>query len=121
MSGFNSYLTNKLVDHAFGSGTFSKPTLYLALFVGGTEVSGNGYARQQISPMTIAGNVASLTSNVDFPVATPSGWGTITGAAVYDAASGGNFLLSGTLAASKTIDAGDVFRAEAGNITFTIT
>ena len=120
--GFSAYLQNKLVDHAFGSGSFTKPSLYLALTVGGTEVStsGTGYARQSIAPMSITGNIASLTSDHDFPVALTS-WGTIDGAAVYDAPTGGNKLLDGTLAASKAIGAGDVFRATAGNTTITLT
>lgn len=120
MPGFSAYLDNKLVDHAFGSGTFSKPTLYLALTVGGVEVSGNAYARQPCS-FTIAANVASLSANVDFPVATPSGWGTIDGAAIYDAVSVGNKLADGTLTASKTIGAGDIFRAPAAGVTVTLT
>jgi hypothetical protein len=120
MAGFSSYLDNKLVDHTFGSGTYTKPSLYLALTVGGVEVSGNGYSRKACA-FTIAGNVASLTSNVDFDVATPSGWGTVDGAAIYDAASSGNKLADGTLTASKTIAAGDIFRAPAAGITITLT
>lgn len=120
MAGFSAYLDNKLVDHAFGAGTYTKPTLYLALTVGGVEVSGNGYARKA-ALFTITGNVASLTANVDFDVATPSGWGTIDGAAIYDAVSGGNKLADGTLTASKTIAAGDIFRAPADGITITLT
>jgi hypothetical protein len=121
--GFSSYLQNKLVDHTFGSGTYSKPSLYLALTVGGVEVStggGSNYARQAVSAMTITGNQAALTSNVDFPVA-GTNWGTIDGAALYDAASGGNKLADGTLTTAKTIQTGDIFRATASGITITLT
>lgn len=117
---FSAYLDNKLIDHAFGAGTFTKPaTLYLALTIGGVEVSGNGYARQPCA-FTVATNTASLTSSIDFPVATPAGWGTIDGAAIYDAVSGGNKLADGVLTTPKTIGAGDIFRAPASSVTITL-
>lgn len=120
---FTAYLRNKLVDHAFGSGTFTKPTLYLALTVGGIEIStsgGTNYARKPVAAMTISGNQASLSTLVDFDVA-GTNWGTVSGVEIYDAVSGGNKLLDGALTASKVIEAGDVFRAAASGITITIT
>lgn len=120
MSGFSAYLDNKLIDHVFGAGTYTKPaTLYLALTVSGVEVSGNGYARQ-VATFDITTNTASLHANVDFPLATPAGWGTIDGVAVYDAVTGGNLLASGTLSPSKTVNAGDIFRAAAAGVTLSI-
>lgn len=122
MSGFSAYLDNKLVDHAFGAGTYTKPTLYLALTVAGVEVStagGSNYARQAVT-FDISTNVASLHAQTDFPVA-GTNWGTIDGASIYDAVSGGNLLASGALSASKTINTGDIFRAPASSVTITLT
>jgi hypothetical protein len=120
---FSSYLQNKLVDHAFGSGTFTKPTLYLALTVDGTEVStsgGTNYARKATAAFTVSSNTASLAADVDFDVA-GTDWGTINGVALYDAVSGGNLLGTGTLSESKLIETGDIFRALAGEIDITLT
>lgn len=117
---FSAYLENKLVDHVFGAGTFAKPaTLYLALTVGGVEVSGNGYARQAAT-FSIAGNVATLSATINFPAATGS-WGAIDGVKVFDALTVGNELASGTVSPSQTISAGNVFQAPSGDITVTLT
>lgn len=118
---FSNYLENKVLDHVFGGSAYTAPsTLYVGLFTsdpgeagGGTEVSGGSYARQTIT-FTVTGSQASSSAAVEFPTATAS-WGTITYAAVYDAASAGNLLAYGALTASKTIDSGDVFRIPSGD------
>jgi hypothetical protein len=118
---FSNYLENKVLDHVFGGSAYTAPsTLYVGLFTsdpgeagGGTEVSGGSYARQTIT-FTVTGSQASSSAAVEFPTATAS-WGTITHAAVYDAASAGNLLAYGALTASKTIDSGDVFRIPSGD------
>lgn len=115
----SAYADNKLIDHLLGSGTFTKPSsLYLALTVSGTEVSGGAYARQAIA-FSISGGVATSTTDVLYAIATAN-WGTIDGIAVYDASSGGNQLLAGTLTASKTINSGDRFELPTGNLTVTL-
>jgi hypothetical protein len=126
---FSNYLEEQLLNHVFGSTTLSKPSLYLALFTsatddaaGGTEVSGNAYARQTVA-FSAAANPAGTIANsgtVTFPVATPSGWGTITDFAIYDALTNGNRLVYGTLAASKTVGAGDRIEFAAGALVITL-
>lgn len=98
---------------------------YLALYTGapsdsggGTELSGDAYARQSLS-FTISGDTASNVDAVEFPAATGS-WGTITHAAVFDASSGGNMIAHSAFTASKTIDSGDVFRITAGSLDITL-
>lgn len=123
---FSNYLENKVLLHVFGATAYTAPTtLYVGLFTSdpgeggtGTEVSGGSYARQTVT-FTVAGNLASNTAAVEFPTASAS-WGTITYAAVYDAATGGNLLGSGGLATAKTIDSGDVFRIPAGDLDITL-
>lgn len=123
---FSNYLENKVLLHVFGATAYTAPTtLYVGLFTSdpgeggtGTEVSGGSYARQTVA-FTVAGNLASNTAAVEFPTASAS-WGTITYAAVYDAATGGNLLGSGGLATAKTIDSGDVFRIPAGDLDITL-
>lgn len=123
---FSNYLENKVLLHVFGATAYTAPTtLYVGLFTSdpgeggtGTEVSGGSYARQTVT-FTVTDNLASNTAAVEFPTASAS-WGTITYAAVYDAATGGNLLGSGGLATAKTIDSGDVFRIPAGDLDITL-
>lgn len=123
---FSNYLENKVLLHVFGATAYTAPTtLYVGLFTSdpgeagsGTEVSGGSYARQAVT-FTVTDNLASNNAAVEFPTATAS-WGTISYAAVYDAASGGNLLGSGGLATAKTIDSGDVFRIPTGDLDITL-
>lgn len=119
---FTNDLETRVLQWALTNGTPTRPTAwYLALFTaapsdtgGGTEVSGTAYARQSFT-MTVTGDTASNTANVEFPVAGAS-WGTVTHVAVFDAVSAGNMLAYATLTASKTIATGDVFRIPAGDL-----
>lgn len=123
---FSNYLENKVLLHVFGATAYTAPaTLYVGLFTSdpgeagtGSEVSGGSYARQTVT-FTVTDNLASNTAAVEFPTATAL-WGTVTYAAVYDAATGGNLLGSGGLATAKTIDSGDVFRIPAGDLDITL-
>lgn len=123
---FSNYLENKVLLHVFGGTAYTAPsTLYVALFTSdpgeagtGTEVSGGSYARQTAT-FTVTGALASNTAAIEFPTATAS-WGTVTYAAVYDAASGGNLLGSGGLATSKTIATGDVLRIPVSSLNITL-
>ena len=99
-------------------------TVYVALFTaapgeagGGTEVSGNAYARQSIAfdAPSPAGETQN-TSIITFPAATPSAWGTITDFAIFDALTVGNMLYYGTLDASVVINADDQFKFAAGAV-----
>ncbi|MGN6701463.1 MAG: phage tail fiber protein [Burkholderiaceae bacterium] len=89
---------------------------------GGTEVSGGSYARvsvpsslanwagtQGAGTTTASSGSSGQTSNngtITFPAPTAA-WGVVTHFAIFDAASGGNMLIYGALAANKTINSGD--------------
>ena len=78
---------------------------------GGTEVSGNGYARVKISAggWTASGHSPKTIKNtavVTFPTDTPSNWGTVTSWGVFDASTSGNMLLWNTLNPSTPVSAG---------------
>jgi hypothetical protein len=125
---FTNYLENAVMDHVFGAGTFAKPGRHVALFTGapgeaggGTEVSGTNYARIAAS-FTVSGSAptqATTASALEYATA-GSAWGTVTHAAVFDAATGGNMLAFAVLAEAKPISSGDVFRIPASNLTFTL-
>lgn len=81
--------------------------------VGLVEVSGGSYARQPITYNTGWTSIGarpnleiSNAADITFPVPTAN-WGTITGAALYDAVTGGNLLYIAHLSASKNVVLGD--------------
>jgi hypothetical protein len=127
MASFTDYLENKILGHVFGSAPYTKPaTLYVALFTtptddagAGSEVPGSGYARVAVT-FSVTGSTASNSVEVAFPVATSSGWGTITHGAIFDAATGGNMLAQGALAYPKEVAAGDVYYLPIGNLTVSL-
>lgn len=93
---------------------------------GGTEVSGNAYARQPIVSSgvgwTSGGAGSGSISNalaITFPAATPAGWGTVTHFGVFDAVTAGNLLMWNALGASKTVAIGDVVQFAIGQLVLT--
>lgn len=121
-----------ILKHILGVAALTMPTtVYVALYTttptmpaatGGVEVSGGAYARQAITfGVTGSGPAAANNSAlVTFPTATAA-WGTIVGAGLYDAVSGGNLIDAGPLTTSKTIGNGDVFAIPASNYTLSLT
>ena len=144
MSALSDYLENKIIDHVFRATAYTAPaTMYVGLLTaapsdtgGGTEVSGNAYARvavtngltawagtQSAGSTTASSGTGGTTSNnavITFPTPTPSGWGTVVAVGVYDASTAGNLLWYTTLTVSKTINAGDVVDFPAASLTFQI-
>lgn len=125
MSALSDYAEKLLLDWLMTTGTATRPTTWrLALFTaapsdsgGGTEVSGNGYSRQSVTfaAATSPGGTTENTGAVSF-TASGGNWGTITHAAIFDAASGGNMLWWGALTASRIIYDGDTLNIAAGDL-----
>ncbi len=71
----------------------------------GLEATGNAYARPGLASgatnfaSASGSNPSTTTTNVsiDFPAATPSGWGQVVGYGIFDALTGGNLYLFGYL------------------------
>ena len=143
MSAMTDFLENKLIDQIFRNQTPpTTSTLYVGLFTGapsdaggGTECSGNAYARVSVASSlanwagtqgagtTVAssgtGGQTSNNNAITFPTPTGGGWGTVTHFAIFDAASGGNMLLEGSLAIAKTINEADTVSFPAGSLAIT--
>lgn len=132
MANISTYLADQLLDHSFGEGSYTEPTVYVALWTtnptmpagtGGTEVSSSGtaYVREALAGLMAAAASGSITTNanITWPTATAS-WGTVTGVGLFDASSGGNLLWSGALTLSKTVGSGDTFQIPTGDLTGTI-
>lgn len=123
MANLSDYAENALLDWINNVGTPTRPsTVYLALFTaapndagGGTEVSGNGYARQAVAFGAASGGAASNTGAITFPTATAS-WGTVTHVGIFDALTAGNLLWHGAATASKVVGSGDMYRIPIGDL-----
>jgi len=128
MAEMSNFLENALVNATLRNTSYTSPTtVYVALYTTdptdadtGTEVSGNGYARQSVAFSSPSNGATSNSAAVEFPQATGS-WGTVAYIGLRDASSGGNLLYHTALDASKTIATGDVFRISAGSLTVTLT
>jgi len=126
MGGFSDYWENKILDHIFGKGSYTPPTIYVGLSTadptddgsGLAEPSSNGYARVQTSASDWnAASNGSLDNAGDITFAQATGnWGTITHFALFDAATSGNMLAHGALSQSKAISESDTARFEAGDL-----
>ncbi|MBP7949016.1 MAG: hypothetical protein KA004_05125 [Verrucomicrobiales bacterium] len=132
----SNYLRKKILDLSLGAQAFSFPgTVYLALYTvapnasgGGSEVSGNAYARVAVTnnntnwPDSVLGTGEKyLGVAQSFTTATGGGWGSIVAVGIFDAASNGNLLYYGSLTTPVSIGAGDIFRFPSGSAGLKIT
>lgn len=117
---FSDFMENTILNQVFGAVGYTPPaTVHVALYTvtpndagtGGTEVTGGAYARVAVTNNATnwpaaAGGAKSNGVAVTFPQATAD-WGTVVAFAIWDAATGGNMIVSATLAASKVVQLGD--------------
>ena len=92
------------------------------LDTGGSEVSGNGYARVGPVTFTNAGNNPTVSSNsaiLTYAAATGA-WGTISYFGLWTAASGGTYQGSGAVTTPKAVNSGDTARFAANALTITV-
>lgn len=119
-----NYLHNNWMRFLLEGASFTPPTsLWLGLYTtvpnltgtGGVEVStsGTAYGRQEIPSVDASwtgpagtNQEYSNTNDITYNVPTAN-WGTITGAGLFDAETGGNLLYVATLQTPRTINNGD--------------
>jgi hypothetical protein len=132
MSAKSNYLEKAVLDHVLGTSAMTSPTVYLSLYTtnpaeddSGTELSGNGYARQAVSfnaASSGAGSATGPTVAKDF-TASGGNWGTVTHFGLHDGSTAGgspdNLLYYGELSEDKLIEDGDTLRFAADSITIT--
>jgi len=129
MAALSDYAEKLLLDFLMGGAAASAPSSrHVALYTaapsdsgGGTEVSGNGYARQAAT-WDAATSGAGVTANADAQSFTASGgnWGSITHVGIFDASSGGNLLWHGELTTARTVNDGDTITFAIGSIDLTL-
>ena len=126
MAALSNFAENEMLDHMLGTGAYTAPSnVFMSLWTSdptdagsGNELSGSGYARQDINFSASSSGSAVSTGVLTFPTATGS-WGTVTHMGIHDAVSSGNLLFHGPLTASKAIGSGDVFRVADTGISIT--
>lgn len=127
MAEFSNYLENALINAVLRNTSYTSPaTVYVSLYTTdptdadtGTEVSGGLYARTSVTFGAPSNGVSTNSADVTFPTATAS-WGTVTHIGIHDASTGGNLLFHTPLDTAKTIDSGDIFKIETGNLSVTL-
>jgi hypothetical protein len=132
MSSFSDYTENLVLNWLLTTNSATRPTAwYVGLFTaapsdtgGGTEVTGNAYARVATGTISVSGTSPTTATNsaaIEFAAASGGNWGTVTHAAIFDASTSGNMLAWAALTTSRTINDGDVFRIPASSLTVTLT
>jgi hypothetical protein len=130
MSSFTDYTENLALTYLFNTGSVTRPTAwYVGLFTaapsdtgGGTEVTGNGYARVSAGTISGSGTATTFTNAaaIEFAAASGGNWGTIGWAAIFDASTSGNMLAWAPLTTAKAINDGDIFRIPASSLSITL-
>jgi len=127
---FADYWEDEILDHLFGKGSYSPPTIYVGLSTadptddgsGLAEPSGGSYARVSTAAgdwNTSSGGTLDNANAITFPQATAA-WGTVTHFALFDAATAGNMLAHGTLDSSQAISSGHTPEFAAGDLSVTL-
>jgi hypothetical protein len=128
---FSNYLSHALLSHILRNTTYTSPgtSVYVALYTAsptqadsGTEVSGNNYARVQVTAWDAPGASNGATQNTNaITYATPSGsWGAVTHTGIRDALTTGNLLFWGAVDSSFTPTSGDTVQFAAGALDVTV-
>ena len=120
------FLEDSMLNHVLRNTAYTPAsTIYVALFTatpgeagGGSEVTGNNYARKAVTFGAPSAGTITNSADVVFDQASGS-WGTISYFALFDALTNGNMLYYGALTSSKTINSGDQLKFAAGGITVT--
>jgi hypothetical protein len=130
MGSFSNYWVNEILDHLFGKGTYTPPTIYVGLSTAEplkdasalAEPVGANYSRVETSASDW--NIASsgIINNavaVTFSQASGS-WGTPTHFVLFDALIGGNMLCYGSLSAPESISTGNIPEFAINNLSVTL-
>jgi hypothetical protein len=129
MAALSDYLEKLLLDWAMTGGAATRPTAWhLALYSaapsdagGGTELTGNGYAREAIAfaAATSGAGTTSNTAEITFE-ADGGAWSEVTHVGIFDASTSGNLLWHGSITAPRTLADGDKLVFAVGDVELTL-
>ena len=131
MSSFTDFTESLVLTWLLTNGSATRPTAwYVGLFTaapsdtgGGTEVSGNAYARVVTGTITVSGTSPTNATNaaaIEFAAASGGNWGSVGWAGIFDASTSGNLLAWAPLTTARTINDGDVLRIPATSLSITL-
>ena len=126
MAQMSNYLEENLINLVFRNTAFATPgTVYVALYSTdptdadtGTELTGDGYARQSVTFGVPTDGVSLNTADVVFDPATAD-WAAVTHIAIRDALTAGNMLMHAPLPSSVSILNTNTFRIPTGDLSVT--
>jgi hypothetical protein len=122
-----NYLANSVANAVLRNTSYTSPaSVYATLYstaptvsTSGTELTGNGYARQLTTFAAPSAGVTSSNVAVTFGAATGNNWPTVVAFGIADASTSGNILFYKTISA-RNIKVGDTLVIDTGDITITI-
>lgn len=123
---FSTYLGDTVIDHLLRNQAFTSPSSVWAslhtadpglVWNGSNEVSGSSYIRQQVTLSAASNKTSSNSASLAF-VGMPAT--NVLWAAVFNWSTGGSMLMTGSLSASKIVNAGDTFQFGIGNLSVQI-
>jgi hypothetical protein len=111
-----SQLASSLISHVFRQTSYTSPaSIWLALDDGAAELSGDGYARVNISAAFGAPvNGVAVNTAAAISTAATAEW-TVRGIRIYTASTGGSLLAQATIV-QKTVPVGHALRIAAGDL-----
>jgi hypothetical protein len=120
----SDYLELKILDKVFNATDFTVTTPYVSLHTadpgedGSNEVTGGSYARQSGSFGAPSAGAIANDAQIQF---TSMPACTVSHVGIWDAVSGGNFLWGGAVTGgSKTVNSGDTFQINVGDLDVTV-
>lgn len=121
-----TYLENALLEGTLRGNTFTAPAnVWMSLYstqntpgTAGTELTGNGYARQQVTFSAAASGEITSNAAVTF-TASGNNWPLAVSSAIMSANTAGNMLYYYNIS-PRTVNAGDSLVFATGDITITI-
>lgn len=117
MAGFAATTSNAILDCYFNQTNITAPTaIYLGLYASATELTGNGYARVDVTAAFSAAGSSAVTNNVavDFPTASGV-WSAATEYGFFTASSGGTAFYRRTCSLAA-LASGEFHRIPIGDI-----
>ena len=127
----SNFIETAMLNHFFRSAAQPSPSaVFVALYISnptdadtGSEVSGGGYARQQItfgavSQVSGKGRISNA-GKIEYSVATTA-WGAVAYMGLRDAMNGGNLLAWAPLSQAKDVQIGDQVVFQIGDLSITL-
>ena len=128
MAELSTYMEDRIVNFMRNVAITGQAAVYVGLWTANdglewntqtSEVSGGSYAKQIVGLSASSDGTSSNASDITFPTAT-AGWGTVSTIALLDASSGGNVIMYSALDSNKTVNDGDTFKINSGDLDVTI-